>query len=677
MRIRLLIIIVILAFLSVGCNQTAINIEDLNYEDIINGQYGNPEPDIEADKVLWKKIINDNEAVLFYLNKDRTISASRIACVNGKWKAFAAAPSDRSDDEAISWQWSLISNPADEDKRSATAVIWGYIYSSEVEKVLVGSDKEQDSFEKAQIIDFEDYGIKVYYFLTDDDTGFEYNAVAAYDNSGNTLFTNKTGVKNAFSNIEDSITNFAWEIINRDIANYELNPNVNIIDSKLTRLELVETFDALADSPIQVYALEYRLLPEDLSKVVMAGGMSYDEEGWLRSTASMGSPLLVITHRGDEAELIGIIWTGEVTGKGGMEKEIRDLLERNSLQEKRAQIEEAIVDYYENTGEPIIIYEQIPFEDGTLVLAEKLMDGEHYPDLHFVDGRSKVTYHTRGSYCWTLNYTQFKGHYIYFGLAGIETRQYVEKPIQVESVEAIFPDRTISVLPKVKEIARINPSEKDTRIFKNPQGYIMPVKGRGIPEDFIFTFQNGERKSISKMHIERSIDHMPDYLKSKKAEVYNSYAFTFTPMLTPAEWHKGYRSGEICLEGKTDHRGNRVALHLRPAGHMSLLDSFIIPQDIKPLYLSDNYIRTTNFSAGETVALKYPEERELLDCRILKLTVEMVENEIGQDSLEVIGINEKGQLILPKEKGYYLFLLRTVEDKEVQTYTGMVTIKQD
>ncbi len=129
---------------------------------------------------------------------------------------------------------------------------------------------------------------------------------------------------------KDPITGFAWEIINRDIENLESNPAVKIIDSKITRLELLETFDTLADNPIQVYALEYRLLPEDLSKVVMAGGMSYDEKGWLTETASMGRPLLVITHIGDEAELMGIIRTGEVTGKGGMEKEIRDLLEQHN-----------------------------------------------------------------------------------------------------------------------------------------------------------------------------------------------------------------------------------------------------------------------------------------------------------------------------------------------------------
>ncbi|MGI6585518.1 MAG: hypothetical protein GX301_10990 [Gracilibacteraceae bacterium] len=107
---------------------------------------------------------------------------------------------------------------------------------------------------------------------------------------------------------------------------------------------------------------------------------------------------------------------------------------------------------------------------------------------------------------------------------------------------------------------------------------------------------------------------------------------------------------------------------------MSLFDSFIIPLDIKPLYLSDNYATTANFSAGETVMLKYPDGRKLMDCRILRLTREKVEKEIGQDSFAAIEVGEKGQLTLPKEKGYYLFLLRTIEDKEIQTYTGMLTI---
>ena len=349
-------------------------------------------------------------------------------------------------------------------------------------------------------------------------------------------------------------------------------------------------------------------------------------------------------------------------------------LEQSLPTEGKKSITDAIVEFYENTSEPIIIYEQMPFEGGTLVLAEKLTDGEHYPDLHFVDDNNKVTYLTGGSYCWTLNYTQFKGHYIYFGLAGVETRQYNDNPIPVEKVEALFSGKTVSVLPNKEIVEHINPLEKDSRIFNNSQGYIMPVEGRDIPEDYISIFENGKKRSISEMHIERSIDYMPDYLKSKKAEVYNSFAFTFTPMLTPIEWDKGYKDGEICLESKTDKNGNRNALYLQSAGHMSLMDSYILPQDIKPLYLSNNSRKIASFSAGETVAMKYPEKRKLLDCRILRLTREKVEKEIGQDSLAVISTDEEGQLILPKDKGYYLFLLRTNEDNSIQTYTGMFII---
>ena len=127
----------------------------------------------------------------------------------------------------------------------------------------------------------------------------------------------------------EQITNFAWEVINRDIAYYEENPEVKIIDSKITKLELLESFDTLAEMPIDVYALEYRLLPEDLSKVVLAGGMDVDEDGWLKETCSMGSPLLVISRNNSKVRLIGTLWTGGVVEEGGLEVSVRALLERN------------------------------------------------------------------------------------------------------------------------------------------------------------------------------------------------------------------------------------------------------------------------------------------------------------------------------------------------------------
>lgn len=188
-----------------------------------------------------------------------------------------------------------------------------------------------------------------------------------------------TGCGQTATNIEDSIISLAWEIINRDIENLESNPAVKIIDSKITRLELVETFDELADNPIQVYALEYRLLPEDLKKVVMAGGMSYDEEGWLTETSSMGSPLLVITHRGDEAELTGIIMTGETAGKDGMEKEVRDLLERKAQEEKTSVIKENTVPVkFERSGNEQKIKTEDNMQIGTVLLNENVDGGRAY-----------------------------------------------------------------------------------------------------------------------------------------------------------------------------------------------------------------------------------------------------------------------------------------------------------
>ena len=63
-----------------------------------------------------------------------------------------------------------------------------------------------------------------------------------------------------------------------------------------------------------------------------------------------------------------------------------------------------------------------------------------------------------------------------------------------------------------------------------------------------------------------------------------------------------------------------------------------------------------------------------MDCRLLRLSREKVEKEIGLDSLALIQVDEESQIRLPKDKGYYLFLLRTKEEDSIQTYIGMLTI---
>jgi len=190
-KAHIMLIIGIITFVAVGCNQPVPDIEDLSYEDIINNQYGNPSAAMEADKILWKKIINEKEAVLLFLNRENTTSAARIANIGDEYKASVSAPVGGSGDEAISWQWSLLCRPPAETNPEVAAIVWGYIYSPDVEKVLVGSHDNATSFEETQILQFDEYNIRLYYFLIDDETGLDYDTIAAYDTLGNILYSNR------------------------------------------------------------------------------------------------------------------------------------------------------------------------------------------------------------------------------------------------------------------------------------------------------------------------------------------------------------------------------------------------------------------------------------------------------------------------------------------------------
>jgi len=87
---------------------------------------------------------------------------------------------------------------------------------------------------------------------------------------------------------------------------------------------------------------------------------------------------------------------------------------------------------------------------------------------------------------------------------------------------------------------------------------------------------------------------------------------------------------------KYERSGNRNALFLRPAENIKYTGSFILPQNMKPFYLSNNATRTTSFSVGETIKVVYPKSRKLIDCHILRLTTQMVDKEINQNNLALI-----------------------------------------
>lgn len=195
-------------------------------------------------------------------------------------------------------------------------------YTKDQADAMVGKDVREFSLDKKTFAQLLKIGDKIEESFINENKNSSITTIGGADGPLKMYETDK-------ADKSEQIVAFAWEVINKDIAYYEENPEVKIIDSKITRLERIESFDDLTDKTIDVYALEYRLLPEDLSKVVLAGGMDVDENGWLKETSSMGSPLLVVSRDDDSIEFIGIVMTGTAVEEGGLKTVVKELLEKN------------------------------------------------------------------------------------------------------------------------------------------------------------------------------------------------------------------------------------------------------------------------------------------------------------------------------------------------------------
>lgn len=345
--------------------------------------------------------------------------------------------------------------------------------------------------------------------------------------------------------------------------------------------------------------------------------------------------------------------------------------------EEETAVIKAIRSIYNRPDESIVIYEEIPFADGCkLVLADRLMDGEHYPNLHLVSPEGRVLAVTRHSYCWTLNYTQFGGYRIFFGLARRETYQYGESSLPVKRIEAVYTDRTEAVDTRQDVIAKVNPKQKDTRMINSTGAYILPVKDPAMPEHLYGVFPDGRRLSLSQISVDRSLDYMPEYFKGKKRNVYNAFAFTYSPMLSPEEWKRIDAEGETALHGKTDGNGNLNAIYLRPSPAVfKTIHASEIPDDIKSFCLSNSFPWTAAFSAGESVETAYSKESQLYDCRVIKLTPQTVDTDFSSKDFQVLRVDETNHVILPRNPGAYLFVLRTEKYSELRSYAGVITIR--
>jgi hypothetical protein len=118
----------------------------------------------------------------------------------------------------------------------------------------------------------------------------------------------------AGKNDTDPVTAYAWSMIEESALAGAKNSvmfadGTYFTDAEITRLKIAESYDGLIDGAVvELWTLHYALEAEDISKIMLAGGMSLDEKGWLTNTESMGRRCPVVINRDGVREGVGAVY---------------------------------------------------------------------------------------------------------------------------------------------------------------------------------------------------------------------------------------------------------------------------------------------------------------------------------------------------------------------------------
>ncbi|MDF1617902.1 M56 family metallopeptidase [Petrocella sp. FN5] len=178
-----------------------------------------------------------------------------------------------------------------------------------------------------------------------------------------------------------SIEDYAHQFIEETIADYNTEDNYfKIIDRKITKLEKIASFDELLPATtLDIWSLEYRLKPEDISGIMLAGGMN-EVDGWITEEASMGKPILVFSYDHSTPKFLGSFWSGEAdfSTLAGQEMALRIFLEtREMLPKETYSGNHIVIKFPASTGETYQLFLSQPVvqgEDG-IWCVERWMDG--------------------------------------------------------------------------------------------------------------------------------------------------------------------------------------------------------------------------------------------------------------------------------------------------------------
>ncbi len=178
-------------------------------------------------------------------------------------------------------------------------------------------------------------------------------------------------------NIKDkTVDDYAREYLDSEVDMYE--NSFNIEESEIINLEKLHSFDQLTGYNIELWKIEYRIKPENLDEVVMAGGMN-QIDGWITEDGSMGKPILVFSFEDDKPILLGSIRSGEMGSTiSGYEVALREFMERNNLIANESYPgNHVVVKFLLSTGETSQLLLSQPARQGETGIwcVERWMDG--------------------------------------------------------------------------------------------------------------------------------------------------------------------------------------------------------------------------------------------------------------------------------------------------------------
>lgn len=125
-----------------------------------------------------------------------------------------------------------------------------------------------------------------------------------------------------------TVKDYAEQFMEQNITSYENSSDIKVIDSKITKLEKIASFDDLLATPLEIWSLEYRLKPDDPSQLTMTENVV---DGFITEEGSMGKPILLFSIINSTPHYLGVIRSGEndMSTPAGQEMAVRVFLESN------------------------------------------------------------------------------------------------------------------------------------------------------------------------------------------------------------------------------------------------------------------------------------------------------------------------------------------------------------